>query len=57
VDQQGKVREDVRFVATLAERLDASGDAKDMPGTQANYDKLVSILKDLRTNDPGNAAK
>jgi hypothetical protein len=49
-DQKTKVQGSVKFVATLAERLDASGDAKDVAETRANFDKLTSVLADLRTN-------
>lgn len=49
-DQKSKVEGDVKFVATLAERLDASGDAKDAADTRGNFDKLASVLADLRTN-------
>lgn len=49
-DEKTKVQGDVKFVATLAERLDASGDAKDAVDTRGNFDKLASVLADLRTN-------
>ncbi len=49
-DQLGKVRGGVKFVSTLAERLDASGDAKDVAGTKQNYAKLVAVLTSLRSN-------
>ena len=49
-DQQAKVNSNVKFVATLADRLDVSGDATDRPASQANYDKLVKVLADLRTS-------
>ena len=51
-DQQSKVQASVKFVATLAERLDASGDANDKAGAQDNYSKLSGVLKDLRANYP-----
>lgn len=51
-DQLAKVRGGVKYVATLAERLDAAGDAKDLPGTQQNYAKLTTILASLRSNYP-----
>lgn len=34
----------MKFVATLAERLDAAGDAGDKADVEANYDKLVAVL-------------
>jgi hypothetical protein len=51
-DQQTKVQASVKFVATLADRLDASGDANDKAGAQDNYGKLAGVLKDLRANYP-----
>ncbi|MBI3676999.1 MAG: transporter [Proteobacteria bacterium] len=38
----------VKFVDTLAVRLDASGDANDKAGTEANLAKLENILKTIR---------
>ena len=37
-----------KFVATLAERLDASGDAKDQAGTESNFKKLKGVLAGLK---------
>ena len=45
-----KVKTNVKFVATLAERLDATGDAKDVAGTKQNYAKLTSVLTAIRAN-------
>ena len=42
------VRAQVKFVDTLAARLDASGDANDKPGTAANLAKLENVLKTIR---------
>lgn len=39
----------VKFVDTLAVRLDASGDANDKPGTDSNLAKLENILKSMRS--------
>ena len=47
-DRLAKVRRDAGFVATLAARLDASGDARDQIGTRQNYEKLTAVLKSLR---------
>ena len=47
-----EVKSGVKFVAILAERLDASGDAKDAAGTKQNFEKLTTILASLRTNYP-----
>lgn len=49
-----KVKTSVKFVATLAERLDATGDAKDAAGTKQNYEKLTTVLASLRANYPMN---
>ena len=46
-DKLAKVRDGVKFVATLAARLDAAGDAKDMAGTQQNYAQLTKVLASL----------
>ena len=45
-----KVKTGVKFVATLAERLDASGDAKDAAGTKQNFERLTTLLASLRAN-------
>lgn len=39
-----------KFVATLAERLDAAGDAKDKAGAASNLLKLKGVLKTIRVN-------
>lgn len=49
-DKLAKVKAGVKFVGTLADRLDASGDANDKAGAQDNYDKLTGVLKSLRAN-------
>lgn len=43
-----RINTQVKFVTTLAERLDATGDAKDKAGTQANLAKLKQVLANLR---------
>ena len=45
-----KVTEQGKFVATLAERIDQTGDANDKPGTVANLTKLEGVLKTIRGN-------
>jgi hypothetical protein len=50
VDRQTAVKGSVKFVATLADRLDASGDAHDKAGAADNYEKLMKVLKSLRAN-------
>lgn len=49
-EKQAAIKAGVKFVATLAERLDASGDANDKAGAQSNYDKLTKVLSQLRAN-------
>ena len=48
-----KVKGESKFVDTLAERLDHTGDANDKVGTQANLQKLEGVLKLLRAQYPG----
>lgn len=52
-DKVAKVKASTKFVDTLAERLDASGDAKDKAGTESNFQKLKAVLKTIRVNYPG----
>ncbi len=42
-----KVKADVKFVATLAERLDAAGDSNDKTESVSNFNKLKAILSSL----------
>ena len=49
-DRQAKVKSSTKYVATLADRLDASGDANDKVSAQANYEKLLKVLTALRAN-------
>lgn len=46
-EDQAKLEGEVKFVATLASRLDETGDASDKAGSQANYDKLVAVLNGI----------
>ena len=46
-DDQAKLEGEVKFVTTLADRLDETGDAADRAGAQANYDKLVTVLNGI----------
>jgi hypothetical protein len=43
-----KVKEQSKFVDTLAARLDQTGDANDKAGTKANLSKLEGMLKTIR---------
>lgn len=49
-DKVAQVKANVKFVNTLAERLDATGDAKDKAGTEANFQKLKTVLKTIRSS-------
>ncbi|MBI1213480.1 MAG: transporter [Alphaproteobacteria bacterium] len=51
-DALAKVSTGVKFVDTLAERLDKTGDANDKAGTLANTDKLEKQLASIRANYP-----
>jgi hypothetical protein len=56
-DKQAKVKSGVKFVATLADRLDASGDANNRADAQAHYEKLMKILHGLRSDSSTPPAK
>lgn len=43
-----KVKEQSKFVDTLAARLDQTGDANDKAGTESNLSKLEGVLKMIR---------
>ena len=51
-DKLAQVKANLPFVATLAQRLDATGDAKDRAGTESNFRKLQQILAAIRANYP-----
>lgn len=42
-----KLQNEIQFVSTLADRLDAAGDSADRTGAQDNYDKLVAVLNGM----------
>ncbi len=52
VDKVSKVKADAKFVDSLAERLDKTGDANDQAGTEANFKKLQSVLKQIESQYP-----
>ncbi|MHB1300611.1 MAG: hypothetical protein ACYCY8_07060 [Burkholderiales bacterium] len=52
-DKQAQVKTNMQFVATLAQRLDATGDARDKAGTESNFWKLQQILAAIRPNYAG----
>ena len=51
-DKLAKVKSDGKFVATLAERLDAAGDGNDKASAASSFTKLQTVLKSLRANYP-----
>lgn len=56
-DKLAQVKANVQFVAALAQRLDATGDAKDKAGTESNFKKLQGILSVIRADYPKAAGK
>ena len=46
-EEQAKLENEVKFVTTLADRLDETGDAGDRVGAQANFDKLQKVLSGI----------
>ena len=51
-EQQKKLAGNVKFVAILAERLDASGDAGDQSATEARFKQLQSVLVSIEAVYP-----
>ncbi|KXS30419.1 MAG: hypothetical protein AWT59_3454 [Candidatus Gallionella acididurans] len=47
-----QVKANVQFVATLAQRLDATGDAKNKASTESNFKKLQGVLSAIRADYP-----
>lgn len=56
-DDLAKLKKDAKFVAALADRLDKSGDDKDQAATEANFTKLETVLKEVKSLYPDSAAK
>lgn len=56
-DKLAAVKSNGKFVAALAERLDATGDAKDKVGTETNFEKLKGVLKTIKSNYAGSGQK
>ncbi len=56
-DRLAQVKANVQFVATLAKRLDATGDAKDKAGTESNFKKLQGVLGAIRADYPKTVGK
>jgi predicted membrane protein len=49
-DKLAKIKSDAKFVATLAQRLDAAGDANNKATAESNFEKLRDVLKSIRAN-------
>ncbi len=49
-EDKTKLQGEIAAVATLADQLDATGDAGDQAGAQAAYDKLVGVLNGITRN-------
>jgi hypothetical protein len=56
-DKLAQVKANSKFVATLAGRLDATGDAKDKAGTESNFRKLKDVLGVIRADYPKTVGK
>jgi len=56
-DDLAKVKANVKFVATLADRLDAAGDSNDKAASESNFKKLTDILGTIRSIYPNSDAK
>lgn len=49
-DKLAKVESDSKFIATLAQRLDAAGDANNKAAVEANFQKLKDVIKSIKEN-------
>ena len=56
-DKLAKVKSESKYVATLAERLDAAGDGNDKTAAATHLAKLQAVLKSIRENYPDSGAK
>ena len=54
-ERLAKLNGNVKFVATLAERLDTTGDAQDQVGTEQNFKQLQSVLATIEALYPAGA--
>ncbi len=54
-DQQKKLASNVKYVAALAERLDAAGDSNDQAATEASFKQLQSVLAGIAAIYPAGA--
>ena len=51
-DKLTKLKVNAKFIASLADRLDKSGDANDQAGTESNFKKLQGILREIESLYP-----
>ena len=56
-EKLAKLKANAKFVTALATRLDTTGDAKDQAGTESNFKKLQTVLKEIQSLYPDSAAK
>lgn len=56
-DNLSKLKANAKFVASLADRLDKSGDAGNQAETEANFQKLQGVLKQIMALYPDITAK
>lgn len=56
-DKLAQLKANVQFVATLAQRLDVSGDDKDKAGAESNYKKLQGVLRAIHADYPKSVGK
>ena len=56
-ERLAKLKGNVKYIATLAERLDAAGDAKDQAATERNVKQLESVLAAIEALYPEGALK
>lgn len=55
--QRARLESSVKYVATLAQRLDATGDAKDQAATGVSFKQLESVLTAIEALYPSEALK
>lgn len=56
-EKMAKLKANAKFVASLADRLDKSGDDKDQAATEANFKKLQVVLKQIKSLYPDSTGK
>lgn len=55
-EKLARLKADAKFVTALATRLDTTGDAKDQAGTESNFKKFQTVLKEIQSLYSDNAA-